>query len=142
MEVQEELQDIKVSTDEVSKVEEIKVKKEINLDFLFIPVKLLSWLVALPIRFMAWMIDLLKTRNYDPEKVICPGCGYKGEKGSSWKTCRIEFKRTSGPERASLEHSCFRCGALFYSKLFTPVEKWFNPPQVDKVKDAARRLAI
>jgi hypothetical protein len=82
------------------------------------------YLLILPVKAFTWIVTKVKTRRYDPEKRVCPGCGFRGDKGTDYKTCSIKIKQTSGIERYSLEHNCFRCSAVHYSPLFTPADKW------------------
>ena len=87
-------------------------------------IRVIVWLLTLPIKVFTWLIVKIRTRNYDPEKRICPGCGFRGDSGTNGKVCSIKHTATQGPERAANEHSCFRCGATYYSKLFIEADKW------------------
>lgn len=93
-------------------------------------------LFVFPLKALAWVI--LRIKSIDPkisEKTKCPGCG--------WKRNRLNFKFTTGPEKAAIEHECLRCGALFYSQLLVKAEKWIAPTaQQDKVKQAAARSVL
>ena len=93
----------------------------------FNPISWVAWILALPIRFIAWIIATVRSRMYDPEQIVCPACGFRGDSGTANKTCRISCVRTSGPEKAAIEHSCFRCNAKFYSKLFSQAQGWMPP---------------
>lgn len=115
------------------------------LNFIFFVAGLILWVVALPIRLVAWAIATTRERLYDPEKDICPGCGFRGDRGTGGKTCIIRFVRVDGPEKASIEHTCLRCEAKFYSKIFWPAEKWLAPLDENKtvqIQRAARRAVI
>lgn len=116
----------------------IKIKEVI-----LFPVRVLAYVIAIPIHVFAWTIETLRQKRYDPEKALCPGCGFKGDSGTNGKTCRIQHILTSGPEKASNEHSCFRCGAKFYTPLFLVADKWAAKqwPQ-DKLKQAAQRTVL
>jgi hypothetical protein len=100
-----------------------------------------AWGLALPIRATAWTILTIRRRRYDPEKVICPGCGYKGEKGSNYKTCQIQFTYTTGPELAMIQHSCLRCSAPFFSHLFRPAKGWVGITLQDKAAQVKAAIA-
>jgi hypothetical protein len=114
---------------------------EISLEFIFFPLRVISWILALPIDLISWMISTVRLKRYNPEKVICPGCGYRGERGSGGKTCRIRFTMTTGLERAHIEHTCFRCGAAFYTNLFLPADKWVVSEPVVKAEQVKQVVA-
>lgn len=110
--------------------------------FLF-PVKIVVNVLAFPITALAFIISAVKRRNYDPEKVVCPGCGFKGDSGTYGKTCRIVYYPVAGAEKAVNKHSCFRCGADFFTPLFLAADKWAAKqlPQ-DKLTRAAQRTVL
>lgn len=84
-----------------------------------------TWLIALPIRAFAWFVTTIRTRRYDPEKLVCPACGFKGDSGTNNKSCRIQFTPTTGNERAAIQHFCFRCGCdKIFSRVLVPADKW------------------
>jgi ribosomal protein L37E len=88
-----------------------------------------SWVIALPIRIFTWVVVKIRVRTYDPEKVVCPACGFRGDSGTSGRTCRVKFIETAGSEKAALQHICFRCGNdKWASKLYAPAEKWMMQP--------------
>ena len=85
----------------------------------------LAWIVAFPFRLFTWFVTKLKTRAYDPEKMVCPACGFKGDDGTNGKSCAVRFVRTKNNDRANIQHHCFRCGCdEIFSKLFSPADKW------------------
>lgn len=121
---------------------------ENTIDVIFAPVRWVAWILALPLRLLTWVIARCR-KPYDPEKAICPGCGYRGEKSGEHRTCRIQCVRTKGPEKLSLESSCFRCSAIFYQPVFRKdVDGWMkviNTPEelkAEKVKEATARQAL
>jgi hypothetical protein len=102
----------------------------------------IAWTLALPIRGIAWTIITIRRRRYNPEKVLCPCCGYKGEKGSDYKTCIVEFTQTTGPEQAALKHSCLRCSAPFFTRTLLPASQWVGTTlqsQLARVKAASAK---
>ena len=99
------------------------------------------WTLALPIRTTAWIILTIRRRRYNPEKVLCPGCGYRGEEGSNYKTCRIEFTPTTGPELAAIKHECLRCSAPYFTPLFRPGKDWITTPLQDQVARVREAVA-
>ena len=101
----------------------------------FNPITWIIWGLVLPIRGISWIITTIRARRYDPEKVICPACGFRGDSGTGGKTCRVSFKRTTGIERASIQHTCFRCGCNeIFSQLFLNPDKWL-------IREEEQRLA-
>ena len=112
-------------------------------DTLLAPLRWIAVILALPINFVASITEIVRKRRYNPEKVVCPGCGFKGDNGTDNKTCRIAHTLTGGPEKAVNEHTCFRCGALYYTSLFLPAEKWLaKQPINDKIVRAAQRTVL
>lgn len=106
---------------------------------------LIFWLIGLPIRAAAWTITSVRAKMYDPEKAICPGCGFRGDRGTAKKTCIIKFVRTETAEKASIQHTCLRCSAPFFSKIFLPAEKWISPideNKAAKIKQAAKSTTL
>lgn len=101
----------------------------------------ISWVFSLPIRVAAWSILTIRRRRYDPEKVVCPGCGYRGERGSSYKTCQIQFTPTNGPEQAAIGHSCLRCNAPYFTPLFRPAKDWINISFQDRAAKVRATIA-
>lgn len=82
---------------------------------------------------------------YDPEKDVCPSCGFRGDSGTAGKSCTIRFVRTLGSEKGAIEHTCLRDGAVFYTKLFKRAEDWL--PSLDeskaaKIQQAAKRTEL
>lgn len=84
--------------------------------------------ISLPVNLLAFVLEKIRWHRYDPEKVICPGCGFRGDSGTNGKTCRIRFIAFgSGFEenQAGIQHTCFRCGNdRWYSQTFVAAEKW------------------
>ena len=107
------------------------------------PISWLAWVLSLPIRILAWVISTIRARLYDPESIICPACGFRGDKGTNGKTMRINFVRTQGAEKAAIQHTCFRCGCNeIYSKIFSPADTWLPKQenlQLAKLKQAAAK---
>lgn len=111
-------------------------------EILFAPLVGLAWILSLPIRMLAWGIAKVRTQTYNPEKAICPACGFKGDHGGN--SCIIRFTRTK-EYKGAIEHDCLRCGALYYSKLFLAAEKWISPlqaSQVAKIQEATEKQVI
>ena len=108
-------------------------EKSLLLGVIFSPITVLAWLLSLPIRAFTWIVITVKTRRYDPEKRVCPACGFRGDSGTDGKTCRVEFVDTTGPERAGLQHFCFKCGCdRHISPLFLKADAWLpriTPPK-------------
>ncbi len=104
------------------------------------------WILALPLRILAFLISWLRRRRYNPERAMCPACGFKGDKGTGNNSCRINFIRTNGPEKAALQHICFRCGCDFYTaKMYQPVDKWLPKESispVERIKEAAKKAVL
>lgn len=96
------------------------------LDFLLSPFKAFFWLLSIPVRIFTFVVTKIKTKNYDPERAVCPGCGFRGDSGTNKKTCRINHVAVEGAERAMNEHICFRCSAKYYTKLFKPAVQWIG----------------
>src|SRR5271157_5443246 len=71
--------------------------KKFWLAVLFSPITLIAYILSLPISVFTWIVITVRARRYDPEKEVCPACGFKGDKGTDGKTCRIEFTATVGP---------------------------------------------
>lgn len=91
----------------------------------FSPIALVAWLLAQPIKAFSWVVIKIRTRRYDPEKIQCPACGFRGDSGTGGKAARVVFAKTNGNERAALQHFCFRCGCdKLYSPLVTKADKW------------------
>lgn len=95
------------------------------------PVRVIAWILSLPIRLATWVINLV--RVYDPEEAQCPSCGFTGDSGTGSKSCKIETIKTTGPEKAAIKHTCFRCSAEWASKTMLPADKWLlsEPKRVD-----------
>ena len=94
----------------------INLSRIVNL--VFKPFELTFWILALPVRGLAWIIFFVRTR--DPvvsPKTKCPACGYRGS--------RLNFVATKGIEKAAIQHDCLMCGAKFYSQLLVKAEKWW-----------------
>lgn len=91
------------------------------------PVEYPFWILSLPIRIFTAIVILLKPK-YDPEKDVCPGCGFRGDSGTAGKTCRIEVTRVMNVEKLALRHKCFRCSAEFYTPVFRKASDWYREP--------------
>lgn len=100
------------------------------VSYLLAPIRLVFWIISLPIRLIGWLAS--RIRAYDPEKTICPACGFKGEKATAYRSCSIRFIRTEGPEKGALLCNCFRCQCTYSTKLFAPADKWLNPLVITK----------
>lgn len=113
------------------------------VDIALFPVKIVAWLLSLPIRLLDLLVKKLR-KPYDPERVTCPGCGFSSRRGS--QTCRISIAITIGPEKAMIEHDCLRCSAVFYTKTYKKVDEWMSPnvaqDTVAKVKEAQARQVL
>lgn len=105
-------------------------------------VAVVAWVVALPLRATAWIIVSIRARLYDPEKVVCPACCYRGDSGTNNKTCTIKFVRTSTQEKGAIEHTCLRCSANFYSKIFLEADKWLPQLTTSKIEKAAKETTL
>lgn len=116
------------------------------VDIVLAPIGWISWVIALPIRAITWTISTIRARNYDPEQLVCPACGFRGDSGTGGKSCMIKFIRTTGQDKASIQHMCFRCGCdEIFTSLFLPGQKWlpsFNADQAAKIKEASAREAL
>jgi hypothetical protein len=109
------------------------------------PITILAWILALPVRLLAFIVLTVRARRYDPEKLVCPCCGFRGDSGTNHKTCRVEFRETVSKEQGHLEHTCFRCHAPFYTNTLRPVEEWHGVTLQDraaKIRQAARKEAL
>jgi hypothetical protein len=58
-----------------------------------------GWILSLPIQILASAITWIRARRYDPEKVMCPACGFKGY--TDKRTSTIKFTRDNGPRESS-----------------------------------------
>jgi hypothetical protein len=95
-------------------------------DFFLAPFKAVALVLSLPVRGFTWVAVRLK-KPYDPERTVCPGCGFRGDDGTGGKSCTVIFIRTRGIEKAALQCRCLRCGCPdFYVKLFLPADKWLR----------------
>lgn len=82
-------------------------------------------IVASPIRLLAWMILKIKERTYDPEKIVTPCCGFRGDSGTNGKTCAINFMLTTSSDRANIQHTCLRCGCdKIFTKTYRKTDDW------------------
>lgn len=90
----------------------------------FSPVTIISWILAQPIRLFGYIVK--KVRVYNPEKDVCPACGFKGDSGTGGKSCLVSCVKTTGPEKAALQHICFRCTAQFHTPIVVKAEKWLK----------------
>ena len=110
--------------------------EQIVTDRIFFPIKVISWLISLPIRATAWVIETARKRYYDPEAIVCPGCGFRGDSGTNKKSCSILFVRVAEPHRAMIEHTCFRCYSKSYSPTFRKAKDWVAdlPLEIKKSK--------
>lgn len=100
-----------------------------------------SW-IALPIKGLSWIVTQVRARLYDPEKITCPACGFRGDSGTNGKTCSIKFVRTMGNERAAIQHTCFRCGCNeIFSHVYAPAGMWLPKVEDRKVAEAKAIVA-
>lgn len=84
----------------------------------------------------------VRVRLYDPEKITCPACGFKGDAGTNGKSCNIKFVRTMGNEKAAIQHICFRCGCdEIFSHVYVPADKWLSKAEDRKVAEEKAILA-
>ena len=88
------------------------------------PFRLILGFVEQGVKLLTVSIRFYQRRIYNPEKTICPACGFRGDSGTAKKVCTVTTVDTVGHERKALEHRCFRCSATYYSHILTPVEKW------------------
>lgn len=116
---------------------------ETTVDIIFAPVRVIVWIIALPIRLFTWIIAHSRT-PYNPEKDICPGCGFRGDDGGN--TCRIQTVRTTGTEKAMIAHECLRCSAVFHTPCFRKPEEWMPTiapqDQAARIKDAIAKRVL
>lgn len=115
------------------------------LNFTFAPLRFIFWLLALPLRLLAYIIRHLKA--YDPERLVCPACGFKGDSGTGKKSCRIKLVGVrGGVQEVMLRHTCFRCDASFYTKTVADSREWYRPPAAvskeEKVKEIIKNGVI
>lgn len=106
--------------------EEIQELRSTPVDYLSLVLGGISWVLALPLRGAARTVIYIRRRRYDPEKILCPACGYKGERSSNHRSCTITFTLISGKEKAAIKHTCLRCSAPFFSGLLYPADKWIG----------------
>lgn len=106
--------------------------KHFILTILYSPVYTFFWLLSRVVIAFSGIVTLIKVRikPYNPEKLTCPGCGYKGEKGSDWRTCTVAHVQVEEPKRGMNQHTCLRCQAKFLTDLFSPGREWL-PPVID-----------
>ena len=88
----------------------------------FSPITWIVGVLSFPLRFFAFVVS--KIRVYDPEKAMCPACGFKGDSGTGGKSCSVMCVKTNDAARYALQHICFRCACAFYAPVLTKVEKW------------------
>lgn len=95
---------------------------EAVLSFILFPIKAVAWVISLPIRGFVWVASLKKN---DPERTICPGCGFRGDSGTGGKSVVLNFRETQGAERAAIQCTCLRCGNnKFFLPVYAKVETW------------------
>lgn len=87
-----------------------------------------------PLNFLSWLIETIRRKRYNPEKEVCPGCGYR--------QCTIKFVRTMGEEKAAIQHCCYRCGCdEFYTPLFRKAQGWLPDLPLLTKEEAIRTAA-
>ena len=86
------------------------------------PLTWISWIISIPINLFSWVVE--KVRIYDPEKTLCPGCGFKGDKGTGGKSCTVKCTEVSDSVRYVLGHTCFRCGAHYFTPVLVKADLW------------------
>jgi predicted RNA-binding Zn-ribbon protein involved in translation (DUF1610 family) len=108
--------------------------------------RFLLWILALPIQILAFVISWVRASKYNPEKITCPACGFRGDSGTNGKSCTVTFVRVVEKEKAALRHTCFRCGCNeIYSSLTYPANNWLpatTQDQQEKLKQAAAKGVI
>jgi len=97
-------------------------------DIVLSPFTGIAWVLSLPIRTFASITSWVRRRKYDPEKDICPGCGFRGDSGTAGKTCRIQTREVHSAEKLALWHECYRCYAEYWTNTFIPAAKWYRKP--------------
>ena len=123
------------------------MSKDEVVDSLFVPIRAVAWFVAIPIQFATWVVTTIKRRTYDPEKIVCPSCGFRGDSGTNGKTCTVRFIQVQGGDGYALQHTCFRCGCdKIYTKLYYSSSRWMNPNataiEFERLKQAAARETL
>lgn len=109
------------------------------VDNVLSPFRALFWILALPVRLFTYINRKFKV--YDPEKTVCPACGYRGEKGSSYRSCTVRFIRTSGAEKAALMCTCLRCQCKYATGVFNKnVDSWL-PTLVITKEEQVKQVA-
>ena len=88
------------------------------------PITIIAWLLSLPVHLFARVVKSL--RVYNPEKDLCPACGFKGDSGTGRKSCVVTCTQTTGPEKVALQHICLRCTAQFYTPVLIKADKWLK----------------
>ena len=96
-----------------------------TFDFFLFPFKIVFVVLSWPIRIFTWIVLKCK-KDYDPERLTCPGCGFRGDSGTNGKTCTVTHRKVESMEKACNEHRCYRCDALYYTKLFKDAKDWIK----------------
>ena len=95
-------------------------------------------LLSFPIKFFTKLVTQRRMKKFNPEKITCPACGYRGDKRSDFNSMHISFKRTRGQEQAALECTCLRCGAQPFVPLLKPASQWLPNISLEELKAATR----
>lgn len=111
----------------------------INWDIFLSPLKFVFYILSLPVRILTVIVVKIRTRRYNPEKVTCPGCGYRGERSGNYNTCTIRFTLTS-QKTGSVQHSCLRCSAEYYSASYLQCDKWIGQTLDRRKQEIANKV--
>jgi len=98
------------------------------------PLIWISWILSLPLRFFTFVVVSYRRhqlKNYDPTKDPCPACGFRGDKGTAGAACRVQTRKTMGPEKLGLWHECYRCSAEYWTNILTKADAWYREPIPD-----------
>lgn len=108
--------------------------------------QIILWIIALPLNIFTSFVTWLRIKRYDPEKIVMPCCGFKGDDRANGATCWIKFKRIEGAQRGVIQHTCFRCGCSeVYTKLAYPGDKWLSLEALtrdEKIREVAKRAVL
>ena len=116
-----------------------------NLVIIIVSVCLLyligPWSLSVFINLFVQFKKKRDAKKFDPELILCPACGYRGDKRSNFKIMSVKFQRTRGPEKAALECTCLRCGAQPFVPLLKEADKWLANISIEELKEQTRVVA-